>query len=79
MAVSMNQILLNAAKALPPEYALPKDAFRMSYDEDADVLYINFKESGEATDSELTDDDIVRRYAGDELIGLTILHAGQRI
>jgi hypothetical protein len=32
----------------------------------------------EATDSELGPDDIIVRYRGDEVIGLTILHASRR-
>ena len=50
----------------------------MSYDAEADVLYINFKKPSYATDSELTDDDVIIRYEGEEVIGLTILHASQR-
>ena len=50
----------------------------MSYDEEADVLYIQFHEAGRTTDSELTDDDIIVRYDGEEVIGITILHASQR-
>ncbi len=49
-----------------------------SYDSEADVLYINFKKPAVATDSELTDDDIIVRYEGDEIIGLTLLHASAR-
>ena len=49
-----------------------------SYDAEADVLYINFKKPATATDSELTDDDVIIRYEGDEVIGLTVLHASQR-
>ena len=49
-----------------------------SYDEEADTLYINFKKPSRATDSELTDDDILIRYEGDEVIGMTILHARMR-
>jgi len=49
-----------------------------SYDADADVLYINFKKPSHATDSELTEDDIIIRYEGETIIGLTILHASQR-
>jgi len=49
-----------------------------SYDAEADVLYINFKKPANATDSELTDDDVIIRYEGDEVIGLTILHASKR-
>jgi uncharacterized protein YuzE len=49
-----------------------------SYDAEADTLYINFKKPAIATDSELTDDDVIIRYEGDEVIGLTILHASTR-
>lgn len=49
-----------------------------SYDLEADVLYINFKKPSHADDSELTDDDIIIRYDGDEVIGLTVLHASRR-
>jgi uncharacterized protein YuzE len=49
-----------------------------SYDAEADVLYISFKKPSRATDSELTDDDMIIRYEGDEVIGLTLLHATQR-
>ena len=49
-----------------------------SYDEEGDVLYIHFKQPGAATDSELTEDDIILRYDGEEVIGVTILHASQR-
>ena len=49
-----------------------------SYDEEADTLYISFKKPSHATDSEITDDDVIIRYEGDEVIGLTVLHASKR-
>jgi uncharacterized protein YuzE len=49
-----------------------------SYDEDADVLYIDFKKPSHSDDSELTDDDVIIRYEKGEIIGLTILHAKSR-
>ena len=48
------------------------------YDAEADALYINFKKPSHATDSELTDDDILVRYEGEEVVGLTVLHASKR-
>ena len=42
------------------------------------MLYINFKKPSHAMDSKLTDDDVIVRYEGDEIIGVTILHASQR-
>lgn len=49
-----------------------------SYDAEADVLYVNFKKPSHATDTELTDDDVIVHYEGEEIIGLTILHASKR-
>ncbi|MCH8994619.1 MAG: DUF2283 domain-containing protein [Chloroflexi bacterium] len=51
--------------------------FDWDYDEEADVLYVTFNNT-EATDSDLTGDDIVLRYREDELIGVTVLHASTR-
>ena len=42
------------------------------------MLYVNFKRPSHADDSELTDDDVIIRYEGDEVVGLTILHASNR-
>jgi len=39
---------------------------------------VNFTKPSHATDSELTDDDVIIRYEGEEIIGLTILHASER-
>ena len=70
---------LNEYLSLVPEVAgLPDNPSWSSYDKEGDVLYIHFRESGPATDSELTDDDIILRYDGDEVIGITILHASKR-
>ena len=70
----LNEYVLLLPEALRPLTCSPIS----SYDEEADVLYIRFRESGPASNSELTDDDIILRYDGDELIGITILHASQR-
>ena len=58
--------------------ATPSGTMWSSYDSEADVLYINFKRPSTATDSELTDDDVIVRYEGDDVIGFTVLHASQR-
>jgi len=49
-----------------------------SYDKEADVLYIDFKKPSHADDTELTDDDIIIRYEGEEVIGITVLNAQKR-
>ena len=63
---------------MPSVMASPENLLWLSYDAGADVLYVNFKKPSHATDSELTDDDVIVRYEGDEVIGMTILHAGKR-
>ena len=56
----------------------PEGSLWLSYDSEADTLYVNFKKPSRATDSELTDNDVIVRYEGDKVIGLTILHASKR-
>ena len=62
-------------KMVPVVLGAPHRCLWSSYDAEADVLYI--KKPSHATDSEMTDDDILVRYEGEEVIGLTVLHAKQ--
>jgi uncharacterized protein YuzE len=57
---------------------LPFHRVWSSYDPEADVLYLNFRKPSHADDSRLTDDDIVIRSQGNEIVGITILHASRR-
>jgi uncharacterized protein YuzE len=75
MAVANVQPYLNL---IPTVKSIPNRNVWLSYDEEADVLYINFKKPSVATDSDLTDDDVIVRYQGDEIVGLTVLHASNR-
>ncbi len=50
----------------------------LSYDEEADVLYLNFKKPSQADDSELLDNDIIVRYEKNEIIGMTVLNASKK-
>ncbi len=68
-------IVERVKQALPLLLRYPR--FDWDYDEEADVLYVTFAR-GEATDSEFTDDDFVLRYQGEQLIGVTVLHASTR-
>lgn len=54
------------------------DQWWLDFDREADVLYISLKRPQQATDSELTDDDVLLSYHDDELVGITVLHASQR-
>jgi uncharacterized protein YuzE len=50
----------------------------LSYDEEADTLYVNLKKPSYATDSEPTENDVIVRYENDEVAGFTVLHASIR-
>ena len=50
----------------------------MSFDAEADTLYVNYKKPSHATDSKITDDDVIVRYEGDAVVGFTVLHASRR-
>ena len=65
-------------RLIPAVRQAPHQCLWASYDPEADVLYVNFKKPSHATDSELTDDNVIVRYEGDDVVGLTILHASQR-
>ncbi len=67
--------ILNLA---PQLLSIPFKRVWYSYDEEADVLYLNFKKPSHADDSELTDDDVIIRYERGEVIGITVLHASKR-
>ena len=70
--------LSNFLDAIPAILQAPHRSMQCTYDEPADVIYMNFEPGAEATDSELGPDDIIVRYRGEEIIGLTILHASSR-
>ncbi len=63
---------------LPTVNQTPDQSVWITYDQEADVMYINFKKSSVATDSELTHDDVIVCYEGDDVAGHTVLHASQR-
>jgi len=63
---------------VPELLKVPHARMWTSYDEEADVLYLNFKKPSHADDSELTDDDIILRYEKGEVVGITILNASKR-
>jgi len=76
MAISDIQEYL---KLIPTVDKTPQHSLWLTYDSEADNFYVNFKKPSLATDSEMTDDDIIIRYEGDEVIGYTVLHASKRL
>jgi uncharacterized protein YuzE len=57
---------------------LNKKNIWLSYDEEADVLYLNFKKPSHADDPELLDNDVIVRYEGEEVVGMTIMNASKK-
>ena len=72
LAINQYLKLIQAVRHAPQKYLWS------SFYVEADVLYISFKKPSHATDSELTDDDVIIRYEGDAIVGLTILNASKR-
>lgn len=70
--------IVDYLKLVPALLRAPHRTVWSSYDADADVLYLNFKKPSVATDSELMENDVIVRYDGDEVVGMTILHASNR-
>jgi uncharacterized protein YuzE len=66
-------------KLIPAVNRSPQHALWLTYDEEADSLYVNYKKPSHATDSEMTDDDVIIRYEGEEIIGFTVLHASKQM
>lgn len=65
-------------RLIPVVKQTPESYLWSFYDSDVDTLYINFKKPSIATDSEMTDDDVIVRYEGEDVVGLTILRASKR-
>ncbi len=72
-AVNIKEII----SLTPQLLSIPFKRIWYSYDEEADVLYLNFKKPSHADDTELTDDDIIIRYDQGEVVGITVLHASK--
>ena len=63
--------------AIPILLDFPVKRFHVDYDKEADVLYISFERTKEATDTEVTDEGVLLRYREDKLVGITILNASR--
>lgn len=73
--VNLDQVLTVVPQALQ----LHQKNIWFSYDEEADVLYLNFKKPNRADDSELLDNDVLVRYEGEEVVGMTIMNASKKV
>lgn len=69
--------LLDYSKLVPALSGAPEGFLWSFYDKGQDILYVNFKKPQKSTDRELTDEDMILRYDGKKLIGVTIFHASK--
>ena len=72
-------IVLELLGSLPHLLKLPSKQIWFDLDEEADVLYVSFERPQGATDSELTEDGMLLRYRGEQLVGVTILNVRKRM
>ncbi len=72
------EISKSVFRAVPLLVDFPASRFWVDYDQEADVLYISFQRPQKATDTEMTDEGILFRYRGKQLVGITVLDASTR-
>jgi len=65
-------------EATPHILKFPQRKMWIDYDQETDVLYINFKRPQKATDSEMLENGILLRHKEDEFVGITVLEASKR-
>lgn len=73
-----SEISPSVLHAVPMLIDFPQQRFSVDYDSEADVLYISFMRPQRATNSVITEDGLILRYRGDQLVGITILDASTR-
>lgn len=57
---------------------LPVKHIWVDYDKEADVLYLSFRKPQRAKKTVETDDDVLIRTDGKQIVGITILNASSR-
>ena len=72
------QVTSAISQAVPLLIDFPARRFWVDYDKEADVLYISLRRPQKATNTKMTDDGILLRYQGEQLVGVTVLDASTR-
>jgi uncharacterized protein YuzE len=72
------QLTSSISQAVPLLIDFPVRRFWVDYDKEADVLYISLQRPQKATNTRMTDDGMLFRYQGDQLVGVTVLDASAR-
>ena len=67
------RLIREVFEAVPHLRRLPSNRLWIDYDREADVLYVSFERPQRATESVLQDDNVVLRYRGKKLVGLTLI------
>lgn len=67
------QLVREVVEAMPHLKRFPSNHFWVDYDQEADVLYVSFERPQRATDSVLQDDNVLLRYRGKKLVGVTVI------
>lgn len=57
---------------------LPIKNIWVDYDKEVDVLYLSFRKPQRCKETIETDDDVLIRTDGDEIVGITIMNASTR-
>lgn len=72
------QLTSSVAQGVPLLIDFPARRFWVDYDKEADVLYISLRRPQKATNTRMTDNGILLRYQGEQLVGVTVLDASTR-
>ena len=76
--LAKNDMIQACLRLSPDLVKLPVKNIWVDYDKEADVLYLSFRKPQRAKKTVETDDDILIRTDGDEIVGITILNASGR-
>ena len=80
MEATLNpNVMQSVTQAIPLLLKFPAQRLWVDYDTEADVLYISFQRPQQTTDTEMTDEGILLRYRGKDLVGITVLDASTRL
>ncbi len=71
--LEIDQIL----RIVPDLLKVPSPQMWTDYDQEADVLYINFKKPSRVDDSKILRDSIIVRSEHGKIVGITILNASK--
>lgn len=78
MQLVTNEIIQTCLGLSSDLIKLPAKHIWVDYDKEADVLYLSFRKPQRAKKTVETDDDVLIRTDGDQIVGITILNASSR-